>query len=413
MATSEKEKVNIERITNLLKASFTNVENDNSITTEEKLNTIIHATSITCATIAIQPIPFADALILTPIQTVMIAHMTNVMKKDVLKKELNDNAELVRRTKTIDTKDILVTITSATGVGLLAQQGIIGLYKTFIPFLGAITTIPMVYATTYAIGKVAKMVIESQLKGEVADKAHIKDVFKKVVKTKEKEIKEKDDLNEFLYEENEKIDKKYQQANQQNKNLTKEVQELRREVIRLGKEIKDANQRIEDAYNQNNGTVILIEKNEEIKTQIYEMIEEARESIYISIFDINDYELLFKLQKRSSEGVVVKIITDYDRIANSTYSNKTKNRIRDCFNQRNTMVKLYGKNIEGINHQKDIIVDNLYMISGSANFTSRALNKNIETVFFVSDTNLVYQKLNSFNSLFASKNLVTFDGKNF
>ena len=50
--------------------------------------------------------------------------------------------------------DIIKEIAGVVGLGLLAQQLVIGGYKTFIPFLGALTTIPIVYGMTYAIGKV-------------------------------------------------------------------------------------------------------------------------------------------------------------------------------------------------------------------------------------------------------------------
>lgn len=185
MEKTAKKKIDINQLKNLLIESFTNIEKDNSIPVEDKISTIIHTTSIGCAIIAVQPIPFADALILTPIQMVMIGHMTNIMKADAL-----------------------LTISSAIGVGFLAQQGILGLYKTVVPFIAGVTTIPMVYAATFAIGKVAQLVISKQLKNEKISKDKIKSAYKTIVKEKEKEIKEKDiDLN-TLNDEMEAISKK-------------------------------------------------------------------------------------------------------------------------------------------------------------------------------------------------------------
>ena len=49
--------------------------------------------------------------------------------------------------------EIIKELGTVVGLGLLAQQLVIGAYK-FIPYSGIITTIPMVYGLTYAIGKV-------------------------------------------------------------------------------------------------------------------------------------------------------------------------------------------------------------------------------------------------------------------
>ena len=50
--------------------------------------------------------------------------------------------------------EIYKEILGVLGLSFLAQQTAIGLYKTILPFLGAITTIPLVFVLTYSIGKV-------------------------------------------------------------------------------------------------------------------------------------------------------------------------------------------------------------------------------------------------------------------
>ena len=52
---------------------------DPSISEETKIHTIIHATALVCAIIAVQPIPFADLFILSPVQLVMVVSLNKVI----------------------------------------------------------------------------------------------------------------------------------------------------------------------------------------------------------------------------------------------------------------------------------------------------------------------------------------------
>lgn len=52
---------------------------DPSIPEQNKLNIIIHLTALTCALVAVQPIPFADLFILSPIQVVMVIALSQYL----------------------------------------------------------------------------------------------------------------------------------------------------------------------------------------------------------------------------------------------------------------------------------------------------------------------------------------------
>ena len=62
---------NKESALNKLRSEFFSIENRTDITDDEKVTQIIKITSVTCAALALQPIPFADTFILTPIQGYM------------------------------------------------------------------------------------------------------------------------------------------------------------------------------------------------------------------------------------------------------------------------------------------------------------------------------------------------------
>ena len=128
-----------DRIIGKLQREYVGIENRTDITDDEKVTKIINITASVCAGVAFQPIPFADIFILTPIQAYMGTRIAAVRGIPITKNEALTTIK---------------EISGVVGLGLLAQQVAIGAYKTFLPFLGAVTTIPLVFGLTYAIGKV-------------------------------------------------------------------------------------------------------------------------------------------------------------------------------------------------------------------------------------------------------------------
>ena len=76
-----------------------------------------------------------------------------------------------------EAREIIKELAGVIGLGVLAQQLAIGAYKTVIPFFGAFTTIPMVYALTYGIGRVMDHYFAAKAKGERLSKAQIKVIW--------------------------------------------------------------------------------------------------------------------------------------------------------------------------------------------------------------------------------------------
>lgn len=135
---------------------------------ESKVIDIIRLYSGICAGIAIQPIPFADIFLLTPTQIIMGNKIANIRGYDISKNSINE---------------ILKEISSIIGMGLIAQQLVIGSYKTFLPFMGGLTTIPVVYGLTFGIGKVMDYYILAKMNGENIDENKVKELFKHSQKT--------------------------------------------------------------------------------------------------------------------------------------------------------------------------------------------------------------------------------------
>lgn len=144
---------------------------DPSVPEARRAHLIIHITGIVCALIAVQPIPFADIFILTPIQVVMVAALNRVLGGPVSR---TNPSELVSY------------VAGVVGWGVLAQQAILGLYKAGLPFIAGVTTIPLVYSASIGLGYAAKAVIEAR----VADRQITEEELRRIKKEAESRARE-------------------------------------------------------------------------------------------------------------------------------------------------------------------------------------------------------------------------------
>jgi len=167
LLTKAREKINNEVL---------EIEKREDISTDEKVTRIIKVFSTSCAALAVQPIPFADIFVLTPIQAFMGMRIASIRGVPVSEEGI---------------KTIIKELSAVVGLGLLAQQLVIGGYKTFIPFLGAFTTIPIVYGLTYAMGKVMDTYFIKKSRNEVITPEELTQMWEETLKRKKKEGKKK------------------------------------------------------------------------------------------------------------------------------------------------------------------------------------------------------------------------------
>ena len=150
-----------------LKDNITDIENRTDLSDDEKVFRIVKTFAAGCAGFAVQPIPFADFFVLTPIQAYMGSRIGAIRGMPITEAKA---------------AEIFKEIAGVVGLGLLAQQLVIGAYKTFIPFLGAITTIPLVYGLTYAMGRVIDLYFLQKKKRGVMDKDELKKMWAQMKK---------------------------------------------------------------------------------------------------------------------------------------------------------------------------------------------------------------------------------------
>lgn len=169
-ANSDNDDVNNKEITNdniseytkelereLLEIDYTNTSADS------KVNKIILTTCGICATVATQPIPFADIFILTPIQAIMGQQIAKARGVH-LEKE--------------GAWEIIKYLYKVVKWGTIAQGIAIGLYKIGLPGLGGFMTIPLVAGLTMGIGKVFDEYFKKQAHGQMLSEDEIKQLFK-------------------------------------------------------------------------------------------------------------------------------------------------------------------------------------------------------------------------------------------
>ena len=113
----------IENARKRLKEDVLEIENRTDLTQDQKSEKIIKIFSAICAAVAVQPIPFADIAILTPIQAYMGTRIAAVRGLKLSEQ---------------DSKKMLGDISITLGLGLVAQQIALGAYKVGLPFLAGL-----------------------------------------------------------------------------------------------------------------------------------------------------------------------------------------------------------------------------------------------------------------------------------
>lgn len=123
---------------------------------------------------------------------------------------------------------------------------------------------------------------------------------------------------------------------------------------------------------------------------IKNLVKNAKEYIYIPIFYLTHKELSSELINARKRGVDIKIILDASAARNRYSTHK-------LLRENGIMVKV--ENFGGKMHAKSMIVDDLYIVSGSMNFTKAGNEKNDENTIVVRNSTLAKQYKNYFLAL--------------
>ena len=143
------------------------IEHRTDLKDDEKVTKMVHYAAASCAGVAIQPIPFADIFILTPIQAYFGTRIAAIRGIPVSESEVSDQI-----------KELI----GIMGMGFMAQQLAIGVWKTVTFGAGGLLTIPLVYALSYAVMKVIARYYTAKAKGEKLSNDQVKAMFRAAYK---------------------------------------------------------------------------------------------------------------------------------------------------------------------------------------------------------------------------------------
>lgn len=117
---------------------------------DENAEEVIKSAALLAGAIAVEPIPFADILLITPVQAKMVLHVGKIYGFDITPERALEIA-----------RELGATI----AYGLAARQVMRGLAKLALPVIGGLITAPAVYGWTYALGRVAQSYFERRVQG--------------------------------------------------------------------------------------------------------------------------------------------------------------------------------------------------------------------------------------------------------
>lgn len=127
-----------------------NFDVDPALTADENVEEVIKSAALLSGAIAVEPIPFADMLLITPVQAKMVLHIGKIYGFDITPARAAEIAQELGAT---------------VAYGLVARQVMRGLAKLALPVIGGLITAPAVYGWTFALGRVAQNHFERRRMG--------------------------------------------------------------------------------------------------------------------------------------------------------------------------------------------------------------------------------------------------------
>ncbi len=138
---------------------------------DENVEDVIKSTALQSGAIAVEPLPFAEILNITPLQAKMVLHIGKIYGFDLTPER---------------SRDILKELGATVVYGWAARQVMRGVAKTVAPIVGGVITAPLVYGWTFALGRLAERYFQSRLAGVPFEKAERRQLAQTTMKQVEK-----------------------------------------------------------------------------------------------------------------------------------------------------------------------------------------------------------------------------------
>lgn len=125
----------------------------------------------------------------------------------------------------------------------------------------------------------------------------------------------------------------------------------------------------------------LYETHDQLRNLYLSAIKNAKKSIHVTIYSLSDQSLINALNEKCTDGVSIEVI--HDAKTDQTGFNKLQS------------IEHYGLEMNGLMHQKILIIDGESVWIGSANFTTESLRLHDNLVSKVASPELAHTLLNS------------------
>lgn len=132
---------------------------------------------------------------------------------------------------------------------------------------------------------------------------------------------------------------------------------------------------------------------DDYKNEIIELIKNAKSEIIVSSFYLTQKDLIEALKDAKKRGLNVLILSD------AVAANNFRDKIKFL---RNSNIPLKVENWGGKNHEKTILIDDEYLITGSCNFTNSGFYKNDENSLIIKNKQIAQFYRDYFLYLFNS-----------
>lgn len=127
-----------------------NFDIDPQLSQEDSAEEVIKSAALLSGAIAVEPVPFADILLITPVQAKMVLHIGKIYGFDITPER---------------SREIAQELGATLAYGMLARQVMRGVAKMALPLIGGIITAPAVYGWTFALGRIAQNHFERKAAG--------------------------------------------------------------------------------------------------------------------------------------------------------------------------------------------------------------------------------------------------------
>lgn len=341
---------------NEVKLILDRIATNDSLSEEMKVRWIIRGGSLFCALVAAQPVPFADVLLLTPIQVTMVYYLAKSMNIT-----MSENGA----------KELVVYIAGVMGFGVMAQHTILGLYKAGLPFLGGVTTVPLVFIATYGMGVAAHTVLQAKQEQKTLSDEKVKSIYKQATEKIKEEVKatsvsefkaELEQLKNIAKEKDVCIAEQQQTIQGLNNRITNVEKQYEQE---LGKWIRQAEKGRADIF-----------RNEDIRGRFLRLFAEAKTEILI-VSPWISRKVMSKLRDQMTatlrRGVKIKILYGINDNAHSGSKGDESDLVA-----KEILEQWFGSFVHsgmldirrGNTHEKVVCCDDVICLLGSYNYLS-------------------------------------------